>query len=190
MRDAADRALTRPRRRGFAALAAVTLLAAIGVAALAPILPPKARSGDVPAGEFADPIADFVEHGAFRESFPGRHQANRRDAMLVGFCGRFADRLGINETVARRTGLIKGRLRTELAILRATAGFGVDDGAEVNLVSFEVFPDPIGPGHQVKDVRCSFQFKQPPGFVASEVAALQDPLAKLAQAFVSRHHVK
>jgi len=53
MRDAADRALTRPRHRGFAALAAVAVLAAIGVAALAPIVAPKARMGDVPAGEFA-----------------------------------------------------------------------------------------------------------------------------------------
>jgi len=53
MRDAADRALTRPRHRGFAALAAVAVLAAIGVAALAPIVAPKARTGDVPAGEFA-----------------------------------------------------------------------------------------------------------------------------------------
>ena len=60
----------------------------------------------------------------------------------------------------------------------------------MNLVSFEMFADPVGPGHQVKDVRRTFQFKEPTGFVASEVAALQDTLAELAQAFVIRHHVK
>jgi hypothetical protein len=53
MRDAADRALTRPRLRGSAALAAVVVLAAVGVAALASIQPPRARTGDVPADEFS-----------------------------------------------------------------------------------------------------------------------------------------
>ena len=53
MRDAADRALTRPRLRGFAALATVVVLAAIGAAALAPTLPPPARTGAVPADEFS-----------------------------------------------------------------------------------------------------------------------------------------
>jgi Peptidase family M28 len=53
MRDAADRALTRPRRRAPAALAAVAILAAIGVAAVAATLPPRARTGHVPAREFA-----------------------------------------------------------------------------------------------------------------------------------------
>ena len=53
MRDAADRALTRPRHRGLAALAAVLGLAAIGAAAVAPILPPRGRAGDVPAEQFS-----------------------------------------------------------------------------------------------------------------------------------------
>ncbi|HEV7961793.1 MAG TPA: M28 family peptidase [Actinoplanes sp.] len=57
MRDAADRALTRPRPRGFAAPAAVVVLVAIGVAALSSIQPPRARTGDVPADEFSAALA-------------------------------------------------------------------------------------------------------------------------------------
>jgi hypothetical protein len=53
MRDAAERALTRPQLRGFAALVAVVMLVAVGVAALASIQPPRARTGDAPADHFS-----------------------------------------------------------------------------------------------------------------------------------------
>jgi hypothetical protein len=81
--------------------------------------------------------------------------------------------------------LVKGRLGAKAAILRAGAGFGINDGTEVNLVSLEVFADAVGPGEQIKDVRCPFQFKEPPGLVTSNVSAVHDALAKFAQALVN-----
>jgi Peptidase family M28 len=53
MREAVDRALTRPRRRGPAALAVVLLLAALGYFSLMSIMPPAARGTAAPAGEFS-----------------------------------------------------------------------------------------------------------------------------------------
>ncbi len=53
MRDAADRALTRPRLRALAALSALVLLVLAGVAAAWSIRPPTARGEDAPAGEFS-----------------------------------------------------------------------------------------------------------------------------------------
>jgi hypothetical protein len=50
---AADRALTRPRLRGWAAAAAVVALAAVGAGALNAIIAPTARTGDVPAAQFS-----------------------------------------------------------------------------------------------------------------------------------------
>src|SRR6266542_1562187 len=53
MRQAADRALTRPRRRGLAAAAAVVVLAAVGYVSLIAIRPPAARGANVPAAGFS-----------------------------------------------------------------------------------------------------------------------------------------
>ncbi|MEU6022364.1 M28 family peptidase [Micromonospora sp. NPDC047134] len=50
---AADRALSRPRRRGLAALAALVALAAVGTLALLDIRPPTPRPTDAPAEEFS-----------------------------------------------------------------------------------------------------------------------------------------
>ncbi|TCB99155.1 M28 family peptidase [Micromonospora zingiberis] len=50
---AADRALSRPRRRLIAALAAVVALVAVGTLALLDIRPPAPRSTDAPVGEFS-----------------------------------------------------------------------------------------------------------------------------------------
>jgi hypothetical protein len=49
----AARALTRPARRGLAAVAALATLVGVGVAALAAILPPAARGTGTAAGEFS-----------------------------------------------------------------------------------------------------------------------------------------
>ena len=53
MRDAADRALARPRPRLLAALVTVLALAAAGVAAAWSIRPPAARDASTPPGEFS-----------------------------------------------------------------------------------------------------------------------------------------
>ncbi|GAA4437685.1 M20/M25/M40 family metallo-hydrolase [Phytohabitans houttuyneae] len=49
----ADRALTRPRRRGLAALAAVAALVAVGAITLLDIRPPAPRGTDAPAADFS-----------------------------------------------------------------------------------------------------------------------------------------
>ena len=53
MREAAGRALTRPRPRAVAALVALVVLAAVGATALWSVRPPAARGTDAPAGEFS-----------------------------------------------------------------------------------------------------------------------------------------
>lgn len=58
--EAVDRALTRPGRRGWAALAAVSCLVVVGVVALQSVRPPTARPADSPAGEFS--AARAFEH--------------------------------------------------------------------------------------------------------------------------------
>ncbi|MEV4642859.1 M28 family peptidase [Actinoplanes sp. NPDC049548] len=51
--EAEDRALTRPARRGWAAMAAAGLLIVVGFLALQPVRPPAERPADAPAGEFS-----------------------------------------------------------------------------------------------------------------------------------------
>jgi len=51
--EAADRALTRPARRGWAALVAVLVLAALGTLALQGVRAPAARPADAPASQFS-----------------------------------------------------------------------------------------------------------------------------------------
>ncbi|MFI7598327.1 M28 family peptidase [Actinoplanes sp. NPDC049681] len=58
--EAAERALTRPGRRGWAALAALSCLVVVGVLALQSIRPPAARPADAPAAEFS--AARAFEH--------------------------------------------------------------------------------------------------------------------------------
>ena len=89
---------------------------------------------------------------AFLES---RHAATRPKAVTpfgLGFSSGGEDGSLLDEAVARRFGLVGGGLGAEAAILRARAGLGVDDGAEVNLVALELGTDAVGPGEQVVDV--------------------------------------
>jgi Peptidase family M28 len=58
--EAADRALTRPTRRGWAALLAVLILAVAGALAVRAVQPPAARPADAPAAEFS--AARAYEH--------------------------------------------------------------------------------------------------------------------------------
>jgi hypothetical protein len=60
MRQAADRALTRPRRRGLAAAVAVVVLGSVGYVSLVAIRPPAARGANVPAAQFS--AARAVQH--------------------------------------------------------------------------------------------------------------------------------
>jgi hypothetical protein len=89
----------------------------------------------------------------------------------------FEHGFGIDETVFGRTGLIKRRLGAKAAILRARAGLGVDDGAKMNLVAFEMLTKAISPRHQIKNVCRSFQIKKPLAFFVSDLAVAQSSLA-------------
>ncbi|HEV8172051.1 MAG TPA: M28 family peptidase, partial [Actinoplanes sp.] len=60
MRQAPDRALTRPRRRGLAAAVAVVVLGSVGYVSLVAIRPPAARGANVPAAQFS--AARAVQH--------------------------------------------------------------------------------------------------------------------------------
>jgi hypothetical protein len=53
------------------------------------------------------------------------------------------------------------RLRAEAAILRARAGLGVDDGAEMNFVALELFADAVGPRQQIQNVGGGFEVEKP-----------------------------
>ncbi|MEV4706039.1 M28 family peptidase [Actinoplanes sp. NPDC049316] len=51
--EAADRALTRPARRGWAALVAILILAGAGALSVPAVQPPDARPADAPAAQFS-----------------------------------------------------------------------------------------------------------------------------------------
>src|SRR5208282_5196223 len=124
--------------------------------------------------QFADAVADFVEDRPFVQPFPRSNEADGGDALFVRFIGGFLNRFGVYKAVFGRAGLIMRRLRTEAAILRARAGLGVDDGAEVDFVALEMFADAIGPGKQIKNVRGSFETEEPQRFFAGDEAAAQN----------------
>ena len=103
--------------------------------------------------------------------------------MALRFISGLGDGFGIDEAVAGRAGLVKGGLRAETAILGAAAGLGVDDGAEVNFVPFEMFPDSVGPREQVVDVGGVPDLKQPQGFVARHGTAVEHTPAERRDPF-------
>src|SRR6185369_14277850 len=126
----------------------------------------RVRAGLAASGQVLDAIADFVKRRAFGQSFPGGDQSERGDTVGAGFVRGSMDRFGVDEVVAWRIGLVSGRLGAEAAILRTTPGLHVHDGAEMNLIPFEMFADTIGPGHQIKNVRRAFQTEKPFAFFA------------------------
>ncbi len=99
--------------------------------------------------QFADAVADFIEHRAFVQSFPRGDEADGGDGIFIRLVSGFVHRFGFDETVFRRTGLVMRRLRAEAAILGTRAGLGVDDGAEMNLVALELFADAVRPRQHI-----------------------------------------
>ena len=136
------------------------------------------RPGLAAGFQFADPVAHFVEDGPLVEAFPSGDEAHGGDAVQAGFGGGLGHRLGIHKSVFRRARLVMRRLGAEAAVLRAGTGFGVDDGAEVNLVALEALADAVRPGHQIEDVGGGFQVKEPGRLLAGDVAAAQNALAE------------
>ena len=60
--------------------------------------------------QFADAVADFVEHRAFVQTFPRGDEADGGDGVFIRFIGGFVHRFGIDETVFRRAGLIEATI--------------------------------------------------------------------------------
>ena len=54
----------------------------------------------------------------------------------------------------------------------------------MNLVSFEMFANAIGPGHQVANVGGAFEREQPPGLLTPEPPAFKHALSQAADAGV------
>ena len=57
--------------------------------------------------QFADAVANFVEHRPFVQPFPRGDEADGGDAIFIRFLGGFLDGFGIHETVFGRAGLVK-----------------------------------------------------------------------------------
>ena len=128
-------------------------------------------SGFAAGFHFANARANFVEHGAFVQTFPGGDEADGGDAVLVRFNGGFGHGFRVDESVFGRAGLVKGGLGAEAAVLGTGAGLGVDDGAEVNLVALERFADAVGPGKQIVDIGGLFELEEEERFFAVQLAA-------------------
>ena len=136
--------------------------------------------------QLRDALAHFVEHRAFLQTLPRRDQTDGGHAVAVRFLSGRDDRLGVNKAILRRGGLVEGGLRAEAAILRARAGLGVDDGAEMNLVPLELLADAVGPRHQLEDVGGVLQAEEPQRLVAVNAPAVEDALPQFGKAFVFR----
>ena len=133
------------------------------------------RAGLAALGEFANAVANFVQHRPFLEAAPGGDQAEGVDVVAAGLVGGLLDRLRVHESVSGGIGLVKGGLGAKAAILGAGAGLGVDDGAEMDLVALEMFAQAVGAGHEIEDVGGGFQAEKPGGLGAGDFAAAQDP---------------
>jgi hypothetical protein len=121
--------------------------------------------------QFADAVADFIQHRAFVQSFPGGDQTDSSDGIFICFVGSFGDGFGINESVSRRAGLVMRRLRAEAAILGTRAGLGIDDGAKMDFVALEMFSDAVRPRQQIKNVGGRFEIEEPQRIVARDLSA-------------------
>ncbi len=107
MRDAADRALTRPRPRALAALLAVVVLVLAGAAAVWSIRPPAARGTDTPAGEFSAARAfQQVQTMAIEPHVAGSPANDRmRERMMAMLRG-----MGLTPTVQETVSVQGGQL--------------------------------------------------------------------------------
>jgi Peptidase family M28 len=133
MRQAADRALTRPRRRGLAAVAAVAVLAAVGYASLIAIQPPAARGADIPAAQFSAARAvQHVQAIAARPHVAGSAANDQvREHLLttlrgIGLSPEVQDTVSVQggELSASAGGIGLARVRNVVARLPGTAPTG------------------------------------------------------------------
>ena len=88
--------------------------------------------------------------------------------------------LGIHQGVFLGGGGVVGRLGAVLAVLRAAAAFGVDDGADIKAAAAEMAADLIGGGAKLFQ-RLAAQFQ---GFFPADQAAGQHPVRSLTDGFL------
>jgi hypothetical protein len=75
-------------------------------------------------------------------------------------------------------------LRAETAILGATTCFDINNGAEVDLVPFEMLTNTIGPGEEIENVRRGIEVEQPQAFLARNGIAREDTARELVDSVV------
>ncbi len=101
MREAADRALTRPRLRALAAAVALALLVLAGAAAAWSIRPPAARGADTPPGEFSAARAfQHVQAIATEPHVAGSAANDRVRDHLIGALRGLGLEPAVQDTVA------------------------------------------------------------------------------------------
>ncbi|WP_328342670.1 M28 family peptidase [Micromonospora sp. NBC_00421] len=131
--SAADRALTRPRRRPLAALAAVLALVAVGAAMLVTLATPTPRPADAPADEFSAGRAYRTVQTVAARPHPAGSAANDQvREHLVGALRGLGLQTEVQDTVAPEAGQLSGaaggatfaRVRNVVARLPGTASTG------------------------------------------------------------------
>ncbi|MEU1754784.1 M28 family peptidase [Micromonospora matsumotoense] len=131
--SAADRALTRPRRRPLAALAAVSALVAVGAAMLVTLATPTPRPADAPADEFSAGRAYRTVQTVATRPHPAGSAANDQvREHLVGALRGLGLETEVQDTVAPEAGQLSGaaggatvaRVRNVVARLPGTASTG------------------------------------------------------------------
>ncbi|WP_422754483.1 M28 family peptidase [Micromonospora sp. WMMD708] len=131
--SAADRALTRPRRRLLAAVAALLALVAVGAVVLVTLATPTPRPVDAPADEFSAGRAYRTVQTVAQRPHPAGSAANDQvREHLVGALRGLGLETEVQDTVAPEAGQLSGaaggatfaRVRNVVARLPGTASTG------------------------------------------------------------------
>ncbi|MFC0526561.1 M28 family peptidase [Phytohabitans kaempferiae] len=129
----ADRALIRPRRRALTALAAMTVLVALGAITLFDVQPPEPRDASAPAGDFSAARAYRHVEALSTQTHAAGSAANERNRERIEVTLRD---LGLSptvqDTVGTEAGQVSGgeggvtyaRVRNVVATLPGTASTG------------------------------------------------------------------
>nr|WP_285685025.1 M28 family peptidase [Actinoplanes sp. NBRC 103695] len=133
MRDAPDRALTRPRFRPLAALVALLALAAVGVLSVWSVLPPAARDVSAPPGEFSAGRAFQHVQAMSTAPHPAGSAADDkvRDYLIATLNG-FGLTPTVQDTITEQGGQLSGaaggvamaRVRNVIATIPGSASTG------------------------------------------------------------------
>lgn len=133
MRDAPDRALTRPRFRPLAALFALLVVGAVGVLSVWSVLPPAARDASAPPGEFSAGRA--FQHVQAMSTAPHPTGSAANDAVrtyLVSTLRGLGLDAQVQDTITEQGGQLSGaaggvamaRVRNVIATIPGTASTG------------------------------------------------------------------